>query len=231
MDTDIEKESLRLISNAKHYNKWVYSLINPYLKSPVLEVGSGIGTITNLILKKFQVLASEYDQDYLKFLKKKYSSNKNFKGAVFIDLTKFTKIGKFDTVVCTNVLHHVKDDKLAINNINKYLKKGGHLILQEPAHQFLFGSLDIAQNHYRRYELKNLSRKLSQHGFKVEKSFYFNFLGFLGWLINSILLRRSTISNSQMLIIDKLIKTTSKVEDQIHLPFGLSVFVIARKVK
>lgn len=231
MDTDIEKESLKLVSQARLYNKWIFSLIEPHLNSPVLEVGSGIGTITRFILQKNRVLATEVDKEYIEILRNNFKSNKNFKGAIFLDLTKYKKIGSFETVVCTNVLHHIKNDTLAIANLSKHLKTNGHLILQEPAHMFLFGSLDKAQNHYRRYDKKNLVKKFQKNEFEIEQVFYFNLLGFFGWLFNSKLLKRSTISPSQIGLIDKFIWFTSRFERKIHLPFGLSVFVIARKVK
>src|SRR3989344_2039958 len=130
----IEELSLELISKANNYNKWVYENMKPYLKSPVLEVGSGIGTITSYIAKNNKVIATDVSKKYVSFLKKRFVKRKNLLETKQLDLTSYRKLGKFKTVVCTNVLHHIKDDDTAIKNIHKYLEKGGLVLVQEPAH-------------------------------------------------------------------------------------------------
>ncbi|KKQ18182.1 MAG: Methyltransferase type 12 [Berkelbacteria bacterium GW2011_GWA1_36_9] len=225
----IEELSLELISKANNYNKWVYENMKPYLKSPVLEVGSGIGTITSYIAKNNKVIATDVSKKYVSFLKKRFVKRKNFLGAKQLDLTKVYKIGKFKTVVCTNVLHHVKDDEAAIGNIHKYLEKEGLVFVQEPAHMLLFGSLDKAQNHFRRYSKETLAKKFRKKDFKIKKVFYGNSMGALGWFLNSRILNKKEINPDSITFIDKIFPFTSSIEKIIPLPLGLSVFLIAEK--
>ena len=56
-----------------------------------------------------------------------------------------------DTVVCLNVLEHLADDRAALKAIARLLPTGGHLVLQVPNYPMLFGSLDTAYGHFRRY--------------------------------------------------------------------------------
>ena len=52
-----------------------------------------------------------------------------------------------------NVLEHIKDDKLEIQNALNKLNPGGHLIILVPAHQKIYSKLDKAVGHYKRYEI------------------------------------------------------------------------------
>ena len=68
---------------------------------------------------------------------------------------------KFDTVICMNILEHLKDDREAVTNMSTLLEPGGRLIILVPALKALFGSMDISFEHLRRYnkdDLKSLIR-------------------------------------------------------------------------
>jgi len=46
---EIDKEgaqTLEIISQARRFNRWMYESIQPYCSGKILEVGSGIGTIS-----------------------------------------------------------------------------------------------------------------------------------------------------------------------------------------
>ncbi len=47
------------------------------------------------------------------------------------DLSEFC--GKFDTVICINVLEHLEDDYLAVEKMKSLLIPGGKLIIMVPA--------------------------------------------------------------------------------------------------
>ena len=53
-------------------------------------------------------------------------------------------MGEVDTVLCLNVLEQVEDDRQALSNIKKVLKKGGKAIILVANNPDLFGSLDEA---------------------------------------------------------------------------------------
>ena len=53
--------------------------------------------------------------------------------AIFFDITKTPPgIGKFDIIICMDVLEHLIDTDAAIINMNKLLKEGGALIITTP---------------------------------------------------------------------------------------------------
>jgi len=91
--------------------------------------------------------------------------------------------------------------------------------------------MDIADNHCRRYSKRELINKAQQAGFQIEKTFYFNFLGVFGWLINGRLLNVSILPNKQLASYDKIIPCIKRFEQYIYMPFGQSIVLIARKSK
>ena len=48
----IGKRTLDTLSQAEWYNRWLFSLMEPYVKGEILEVGVGIGNFTDFLIKK-----------------------------------------------------------------------------------------------------------------------------------------------------------------------------------
>lgn len=69
----------------------------------------------------------------------------------------------------------------------------------------LFGSLDKSVGHYRRYTKEGLLDLLRRTGFLVETINYFNFLGAIGWFLNSRILRRESFSQIQVWFFDRFV--------------------------
>lgn len=59
--------------------------------------------------------------------------------------------GFFDLVVSFDVFEHIEQDKKAVSEVYRVLKKGGKLVYSVPAGPGLFSSHDVALEHYRRY--------------------------------------------------------------------------------
>jgi hypothetical protein len=66
-----------------------------------------------------------------------------------------------------------------------------------PAHQWLFGSVDLASDHLRRYSRGDLVSRVEEAGFRVRAARYMNLAGVGPYLLKSRILRRgSTFSSS-----------------------------------
>ena len=83
---------------------------------------------------------------------------------VQLDLTRFDPAAfaakGIDTIVCLNVLEHVEDDRGALRRLHAALAPGGRLLLLVPAHEWLYGAIDRAIDHHRRYERAGLEATL-----------------------------------------------------------------------
>jgi SAM-dependent methyltransferase len=137
---------------------------------------------------------------------------------------------KFDTVVCINVLEHIKNDEKALENMFRILLQGGNLLLFVPAIPQLYGSLDIDPGHFRRYTKKMLTKRISHVGFQIKKIEYSNFLGVFGWYLNARILKRRRFSVLQPLLFDKIVPLIAKIEKILKPPVGMSLFVIAERL-
>jgi len=230
---DIGQDTLWRVRMMKNNNRWVFEQIKPYLGKDVLEVGSGIGNISQfLVHPKKKLILTDIKEEYLSFLRKRFAANQNV--TVFAcDIARRSSCKKLlvknDTVICINVLEHIKNDNQALKNIYKMLKKNGRLVLVVPALKILYGSLDKKLGHFRRYQKKELVKKLKRQNFKIEKVCYHNFVSSFGWFINSRLLNKEIMSVFQVKLVDKFIPYFAKIEKEVKIPFGLSLIVIARK--
>jgi SAM-dependent methyltransferase len=83
------------------------------------------------------------------------------------DTDKHFEHGHFDCIICTEVLEHTINDIKVMENINKILKKDGHLIISAP---FTY-VLHEAPHDYRRYTLYGLTNILEDHNFEVQSIF------------------------------------------------------------
>ncbi|MBI2595302.1 methyltransferase domain-containing protein [Candidatus Daviesbacteria bacterium] len=222
---DLQIQALETLSGLNAYNLWLVSKFKNFIKNDVLEIGSGIGTITSILISTgFNVTPSEINKKYIKKLKQ-FS-----KQPLFLDITKPCKINKkFQTIVAVNVVEHTRDDMKVLINISKLLKDKGILILLAPAHNFLYGSYDKRVGHFRRYSKKEISNKLVKTNFKIKKIFYINKLGALGWFVNSKLLKRKGLPQHQTWLINKLVPCLDFLDKTVPLNFGLSIIAIAQK--
>ncbi len=183
-------ETLLAVSKADRFNKWMYEAIKPYVKGNILEIGSGIGNISQCFLNDHQqITISDLRENYLGFLRKEFSKYSNLKGVYNIDLIdpafeqkNATLLNSFDSVFALNVIEHIENDHLALDNCKKLLKQGGKLIILVPAFNGLYNSLDRGLFHFRRYTASLLENEITSAGFKIDKCFYFNALGIPAWI-------------------------------------------------
>lgn len=84
--------------------------------------------------------------------------------------------GSFDMILLLDVLEHVEDDRdfLALL-VEKYLRKGGKVMITVPAFQTLFGGHDRFLGHFRRYRLSGLEALAKESGLKALSSGYLFF--------------------------------------------------------
>jgi len=230
-----------LSDKANNYNKELYRLIKPYCGKKILEVGCSIGNITRLLLNKnTHVTGIDVVPQAIRIIKKNFSreNDKNWKNfdahvmdasdSAILRLAK-GRDGEFDTVVCMNVLEHIQKDQKALDNFYELLMTGGKLVLIVPAHQFLYGSVDKSDHHFRRYTKSSLRPKISKSGFRMIKMHYINLPGMLGWYVNGKILKKKMVDSSMLGFYDSMIPFVFRMERAVHPPIGLSILCICEK--
>jgi SAM-dependent methyltransferase len=234
---EVGLETLAVIENANQFNNWMYDTIKPYLKGRVIEIGSGTGNISLFVLRdNFEVTLTDIRENYRTILKAKFKDFNNLSKVTDIDIASPNfdddykdYVGQFDSLFCLNVIEHIKDDTLAMQNCSKLLKSDGHLIILVPAYQALYNEFDRQLEHYRRYRLSSLVRIFPSQLWVIHKQ-HFNFVGIFGWFISGKILGKKSIPSGQMKLYDKLVSLFRIIDASLLHKIGLSVIVVGRKM-
>ncbi len=228
---DVGHETLRRMAATDGYSRLIIQRIQADVGRRVLEVGSGLGNVSAHLGRRELLVVSDITDSYLEKLQRRFSGNSRVR-VVRYDLNEGARDDlkdlDLDTIICLNVLEHIKDDASALQGLASMLRPGGRLVLLVPAHPALYSPLDRHLDHFRRYRRPELMRLLARNGFNVERSFYFNMLGALGWWFNGRVLRRKVLPGGQLRLFN-MVSRLLRFEALIRPPFGLSLVVTARR--
>jgi 2-polyprenyl-3-methyl-5-hydroxy-6-metoxy-1,4-benzoquinol methylase len=230
-------DTLEVISEAQHFNRWMYETIKPHCSGEILEIGSGIGNISQFFIQDgAQISLSDIENSYFPRLKEKFGESKNLKGMYRLDFSDKNleknhpeMIGRFDTIFALNVVEHILDHEQALKNAVKMLRKGGKVVILVPAFQILYNGFDKQLDHYRRYTQKSLRTLLETSGFKVKHWQYFNFIAIFGWFISGNILRKKIIPGGQMRFYDALVPVWKIMDFFTKKVAGVSVIQVGFK--
>jgi len=226
---DIGHETLKTFSLTHNYNLWIIHLLAPYMGKNILEIGCGIGNLTFYLQKFGKLSCIDISDYYIAHMKIDYPNIRFYNYDVSDRSITVLKKEGFDTIVCVNVLEHVRDDLTALRNVHEILDPGGRLLLYVPALRQLYGSVDADLDHYRRYDKAPLESLLKDAGFEIEKLFYSNFLAIFGWFFNSKIQRKKELSFWQTILFDKFVPYLEKIEKKLKPPVGMTLVAIACK--
>lgn len=224
------KDALEMLKRLDHYTQWLFSTISPFVRGDILEIGAGIGTFTELLLPLGKVTTIDNTPDCVARAKELLKGTAAI-GVGDIETGRYF-FGKqrFDSIVCLNVLEHIRDDGAALASMYTLLRPGGRLILLVPSHQILYGPMDRNYGHYRRYSKKSLAGKLIAAGFALQEMRYLNWFGALGWFVNCRVLGRRLLPGGQLNLFDIISRPTLLIERYIQPPFGISLLAHSRKI-
>lgn len=226
-------EELRLLGDADRLCDWMYEQFAPFVAGTVVEVGAGIGTFTGRLLEggAERLLAIEPDPGCADVLEARFASDPRVACAreLLPDAPSLARwAAKVDLVVCQNVLEHIEDHAAAAISMAAALRPGGRLALLVPAHPRLYGSLDLAYGHWRRYTPSMVRELIGHAGLQTDDLHHFNALGIPGWWAKGR--GRSTqIGPAALRAYEALLAGWRHVEAQRPLPAGLTLVAIGRK--
>jgi SAM-dependent methyltransferase len=226
-------EELDALAGAVNYYRWIVRRFRPYLGERIVEAGAGIGTFAAHLrdaAPDARLTLVEPAANNFPHLAARYAADDRVR-TVHGYLEDGGDAASADTIVAVNVLEHVLDDRAFLAAARMLLAPGGHVLLFVPALPALYGTLDEAFEHHRRYTRRGLADQLAGHGFRIERIAYRNLPGVLSWFAAGRILRRRTISVRQAKLYDRyVIPAVSAIERRWSPPFGPSLLAIATRL-
>ncbi len=224
-------ETLDIMSAAPRFNAWMYEVIAPFVGRRVLEVGSGIGTMSEHILAAGPeaVVLTDMDAWYRERLADRFAGRAGVRvdelmlpdpmaAARFAD-------DRIDTIIALNVVEHIEDDTGALGTMREIVAGDGRIVILVPALEALYGELDRELGHVRRYTRRTLAGLFDRAGFRVDRMFWFNRAGVPGWWFNGRVRRTRRIPVDQLRAFDALVPVL-RWERLLPLPFGQSLVAV-----
>jgi 2-polyprenyl-3-methyl-5-hydroxy-6-metoxy-1,4-benzoquinol methylase len=200
---------LDAMAQTPKFNRWMADTIKPYIGKRVLEIGAGIGNLTmHLSRGRTKYVATDIDDEHLARFATRFRDRPNleFREANLENPAHFTELERrFDTVVCLNVLEHVRDDRTGLKNIWFSLEPAGRAVILVPEGMNVYGTLDKVLGHFRRYSEQELRTKMTEAGFQVERVLRFNRATRPGWYLNGRILKAEAFSHFQLRLFDNLV--------------------------
>ncbi len=221
-----------------NYTRWILRNFGGAIGRRIWDAGAGIGNVTEHLAGRADfVLATEFAQRNLDALRERFADRPGVRIA-YCDLARDDALAfaecEIDTVISLDVLEHLEDDLHVLQTFWTVLQPGGRLLLKVPAHPFLYGAIDEASLHFRRYRRRDLRVVLERAGFCVERIAYMNMAATAPYFVKSRLLRRrtnfsNTIDPERLGLYNRLVPWLERAERVLPVPLGLSLIAVGRK--
>ena len=143
-----------------------------------------------------------------------------------------------DLVLVTDVIEHVDDDLLALQEVARVLTPHGFALITVPTFQSLWGLQDEVAHHKRRYRMNELLALIEKAGLQPLRSYYFNYLLFVPiWLARQIIrlvgaeFKSENEVNSPVInrVLTWIFRLDCLTAPLLRPPVGVSALVIAKK--
>lgn len=218
------------MAGARNYHRWIASRFRPALGARVVEVGAGIGTFSALLRAEpgvRELTLVEPASNNAARLRQRFAGD----GGVRVhhgDLASLPAGARAETIVLVNVLEHVEDDARLLREARSRLAPGGALALFVPALPVLFGTMDEAFEHHRRYTRGGLTDLLRGAGFAAPRVRYVNLPGIVPWFVAGRVLRSRGLDARAVSLYDRwVVPWLFALEDRLPPPLGQNLLALA----
>lgn len=224
---------LETFAHAVNWKRYWSDLLIPFLGHDVLEVGSGIGANTALLAPRHRGrwTSLEPDRELLDEARRRLAAEGVAHCCTFEcgTVRSLEPSRRFDSILYLDVLEHIENDRVELENAAERLAADGRIIVLAPAHQALFTEFDRAIGHVRRYDKRSLAA-IAPAGLTRERLFYVDSVGLGASLANRVLLHQSAPSHGQIQFWDRMMIPISRALDPVLLrSVGKSIVGVWRR--
>ena len=162
---------------------WALEKFFPQVES-FFEIGCGTGYVLFGIQREFpnlRLYGSDIFGNGLSFAEQRLSDVSLFQ----MDARRIPFEAEFDVIGAFDVLEHIDEDGVVLQQMFQATKPGGGAIFTVPQHRFLWSIVDEYSFHKRRYTRKELIRKVKDAGFQIVRV-----TSFVSFLLPLMLLSR-----------------------------------------
>lgn len=150
-------------------------MMRPRPTDNIIDVGCGLGHFTHTLSQSARCTGIDVDLTCLEHCRKHLSGTyleMDIREMQFPDAS-------FDKALCSEVLEHILDNGVVLDEVHRVLRPGGLLVASVPCSDGLFrgrtknfGHAHVDRNsleyhHHKGYTLKQFTKLLSDHGFDV----------------------------------------------------------------
>ncbi|KUK68053.1 MAG: Methyltransferase type 11, partial [Methanocalculus sp. 52_23] len=161
-------------------------------RSRLIEVGCGTGFVSRYLKKMgYRVECGDLYLEGLQYCKERNAGEAYYQFNLYDPI--FSE--EYDACCAFDVLEHLDDDRLALDNMYAGLKPGGLLFLTVPACGMLWSHADEHAGHKRRYSSRNLESKVRSAGFDVIRLSYFMTFLFPIIALSRLFFRSESLTN------------------------------------
>jgi len=204
----------------------------------ILDYGCGSGFLAGqLQAKGYDVSGVDVSKEAINFGLSRGIKNLSYVGGT---LTNYEG-SSFDLILAMDVIEHIKEDDLAIKELKRLLKPSGQLVVTVPAYQWMWGVQDEVAHHFRRYNMRSVSKLVYLNGFYFLKKSYFNTFLFppvaIVRLVSKWFNKKSRESdfeiNNRLLnpLLSFIFNMEIKLLRRFNFPFGVSILLILERKK
>jgi len=123
-------ETLEILAEAPQYNRWQFDMVAPWLGRRILEVGAGIGNMSEQFLegRPDLLVITDTDAFYRTRLAERFAGRAEVvvEALSMPDLSAGPRFAEYrlDTVIATNVVEHIEDDLGTVRTMRSLLVSG-----------------------------------------------------------------------------------------------------------
>lgn len=230
-------DALQRMRRIEPYYRWTFDLVRPWLGRRILDAGCGVGSFTVLAAGIAEhVCAADLSAANLEVVRERAGPGVETVQADLESDADVTALAdrSFDTVVCLDVVEHVAADVELLRRLLGVVEPGGHLVVKVPACRWLYGPIDVASDHHRRYTPAELRAKAGKAGWRPIAARYMNLFGVPPyWIKSRVLRRRVTFSQTfapwQLTALARITPLLQRLDRLVGPPIGLSALLVARR--